>query len=288
MEGFLTLLAPPCPVVIQCTFLGTKHKRIWRNTFVLGTNRIAIFKSYGTLRKNYYLMLIKRKDLEHLLADIKDAERNYARVTLKYKHICIFGPSGSGKTTLVRTGQKSIVNVLPNVFSFAVSGTTRKLRANEVHGTDYFHFPTVTDFEMEDYIETNPYTGNNNLYGTLASEVERIAITEKKKMALDLDANGGKRVKEIFGDNVLLVNLNTSLPVLRRRLEKRLWESNRSQEEIEAEINKRLHTAEKEHLLVKQGFVKPDVIIPYDDMPVERAVQRILSEAVFRKKTFVY
>lgn len=195
-----------------------------------------------------------------------------------YRHIAITGPSGSGKSSLIWKHENSIMRVTKEVFDFSVSGTNRLPRKNEIHGKDYFFFPSEESFLSERFIEDNHYEGNKRLYGTLVSEVERIAVHQGRRICFDVDINGGFSLKRIFKRDLIFVFLDVPIPTLRLRLTKRREETGETDEQIE----KRIIAAEAEKLRVARGEISPDLILPYDnDVTPGEAVNQILFCAGF-------
>jgi len=132
--------------------------------------------------------------------------------------LIISAPSGAGKTTLV----KYLLDAgLPLMFS--VSATSRKPRGSEVDGREYY-FITSAEFrrriKKRDFIEWQEVY-SNHYYGTLRSEIDRIA-GEGKIPLFDVDVQGGINLKEIFGKEALAIFIMPpSVEELRARLLKR-------------------------------------------------------------------
>jgi guanylate kinase len=131
--------------------------------------------------------------------------------------IVLTAPSGAGKTTIARR----VMDAMPDM-QFSVSATTRPPRNDETDGEDY-HFLSVDEFEQRiengdllEYEEVYP----DRLYGTLRSEVE--GKSENGPVLLDIDVEGALNVKQIFGDDALVLFVAPpSKAALRRRLKKR-------------------------------------------------------------------
>lgn len=125
------------------------------------------------------------------------------------------GASGTGKTTLARR----LVDELQLFFS--TSATTRPPRAGEVEGRDYY-FLTPEEFrkrEAEGYfLETAQVHGH--WYGTPREPIDR-RIAEGKDALLDLDTQGGLRLKAEDPRAVLIFVMPPSLEVLPARLKGR-------------------------------------------------------------------
>lgn len=143
----------------------------------------------------------------------------------KRKIIIITAPSGSGKTTLV----KLLLKRLPEL-SFSVSACTRKPRAGEQDGKDYY-FISAEEFqhkiEQKEFLEWEMvYPGK--YYGTPKSELERIWDRHQYPL-VDIDVQGALRVKKQFQGESLSVFIQApSLEVLEQRLRSRGTETEES------------------------------------------------------------
>ena len=152
------------------------------------------------------------------------------------KAIIFSAPSGAGKTTIVKS---LLANKLP--LSFSISACSRHKRENEINGKDY-HFLSIEDFKQkineQAFIEWEEVY-ENNYYGTLKSEIERI-WNDKKHVVFDVDVVGGLNLKKHFGNNALAIFIQPpSMDVLFKRLRNRATES-------EASLNKRIDKAKHE------------------------------------------
>ena len=156
--------------------------------------------------------------------------------SFKGKAIIFSAPSGAGKTTIVKS---LLEKELPLLFS--ISACSRNRRPNEINGKDY-HFLTVDDFKSK--ITNNAFIEweevyENNYYGTLKSEIERI-WNSHQHVVFDVDVVGGLNLKRHFGDNALAIFIEPpSLDVLLKRLENRATETEKS-------LNKRIEKAIQE------------------------------------------
>jgi guanylate kinase len=131
------------------------------------------------------------------------------------KLLLFCGPSGSGKTTIVHHLLKNDPRL-----AFSVSATTRKKRDNEKDGIDYF-FISQEEFQKkideDEFIEWEEVYGGG-YYGTLRSEIEKI-WDNKKIPVFDVDVEGGLKIKEKFGNNLLAVFVRPpSIEELHKRL----------------------------------------------------------------------
>ena len=136
----------------------------------------------------------------------------------KNKVLIISAPSGAGKSTLVNHLLKT---GLP--LAFSVSATSRKPRAHEVNGREYY-FIRTSEFKKKikagEFIEWQEVY-QNHYYGTLKKEIERIT-NEGMIPLFDVDVQGGINLKKIFGDSALAIFIMPpSVEELRARLIKR-------------------------------------------------------------------
>ncbi len=176
------------------------------------------------------------------------------------KLIVFSAPSGSGKTTIVRELLKDEKFKL----EFSVSATSRDKRPNEIEGKDYY-FLTVDKFKEkinEDAFAEWEEVYNNQFYGTLKSEIERIR-KKGHNVVFDIDVAGGISIKKMFKEDCLTVFIQPpSISELEKRLRHRGTETEKS-------LKKRLEKAEKEMVFSKQF----DVVIVNDIL--DTAVQEV-------------
>ncbi|CAN5672318.1 guanylate kinase [soil metagenome] len=122
-------------------------------------------------------------------------------------------PSGGGKTTIAR-----LLLAQRRDLGYSVSCTTRKPRAGEVDGVDYF-FLTADEFELAasrgEFAEWAVVHGQR--YGTLKREVERVLAAEKH-VIMDIDVQGARQLAEVFPASVRVFLLPPSGDVLVERL----------------------------------------------------------------------
>lgn len=182
------------------------------------------------------------------------------------KKVIIFSaPSGSGKTTII----KRLLSYFPE-FEFSISATSRKPRAGETDGHDYY-FLSKESFEEKvnnnQFLEWEEvYAGTR--YGTLKSEIDRI-WGNGKIVVFDVDVLGGMRLKEYFGSKALSIFvMPPSIKVLEQRLRIRNTET-------EEAIQKRLSRSSLE----LQHSTKFDLTIVNDilENAVEEAKMNIQS-----------
>ena len=134
------------------------------------------------------------------------------------KIIIITAPSGAGKTSITHY----LLQQFPQL-SFSISATTRKPRATERDGLDYY-FLEEADFRQRiqnhDFLEWEMvYEGK--YYGTLRTELDRM-WREGKTPVLDIDVKGALHVQQEYPNNCLSLFIKApSVDELRRRLESR-------------------------------------------------------------------
>ncbi len=146
--------------------------------------------------------------------------------------LLISGPSGAGKTTFVR----ALLEADPRV-RFSVSTTTRPSRPGERDGVDY-HF--VDDAEFDSLVAADAFIEwahvHDHRYGTRRDHVQAM-IDRGEIPLLDLDVQGGTRVIDLFGDDLVSVFV---FPPSWEELERRLRARGTDSEEV---IQTRLRNA---------------------------------------------
>lgn len=148
------------------------------------------------------------------------------------KCIIFSAPSGAGKTTIVKHLLSKNFNL-----QFSISAASREKRYYEEHGQDYY-FLSIDEFKRK--IENNDFLEweevyENNFYGTLKSEIDRI-WGMKNHVIFDVDVIGGLNLKKYFGEKALAVFV---MPPSIQELEDRLIKRNtESQKSLQARIGK--------------------------------------------------
>lgn len=141
----------------------------------------------------------------------------------------ICAPSGAGKTTILQEVFKQIPEL-----EFSVSATTRKKRANETEGKDYY-FLSMENFDklVEDdkFIEWEIV--HENLYGTLKEEVEK-KLGNQKDVVLDVDVKGAISIKKVYKDSVSIY-IDSKIEDILSRLKNRKTET---EDEIKIRIER--------------------------------------------------
>jgi guanylate kinase len=127
--------------------------------------------------------------------------------------VVLSGPSGVGKTALANRLLASDA-----ALERSVSATTRPPRAGEIDGNDYFFWPEDRFTEGVAgglFLEWAKVHGHR--YGTLKATIEN-RLAGGKSPVLNIDVQGGRSVKLLRPDAVLIFILPPSYEVLERRL----------------------------------------------------------------------
>ena len=134
----------------------------------------------------------------------------------KGKLVVISGPSGVGKSTIAKEAKKQLDNAY-----VSISATTREKSESEVEGREYY-FMSKQQFkeniEKGLFLEYAEVFGN--LYGTPKDKVDS-ALQAGKTVLLEIDVQGGKQVKSIYPDALMIFILPPTKKDLARRMEKR-------------------------------------------------------------------
>ncbi len=180
-------------------------------------------------------------------------------------------PSGSGKTTIVH----HLLNQKELNLDFSISATSRPKRGKEIDGKDY-HFISQEEFDRyikkDDFVEWEEVY-QDNFYGTLKSEIERI-WAEGKHVIFDIDVIGGLRIKNKFPEKTLAIFVQ---PPSMEEMEKRL--RNRKTD-TEKKIQERVAKAARELKFAKDF----DVVLINDKLEVAKKDAEILVNDFIKKE----
>ena len=163
-------------------------------------------------------------------------------INKQQKIIRLTAPSGAGKTSITRY----LLNKYPERLTFSISAATRKPRANERNGTDYY-FMSEEEFtnkiQHEEFVEWEMvYEGK--YYGTLKSELSRI-WNEGRVPVLDIDVKGAIHVQQQYPQTTLSLFIEPpSIDELKRRLTSRGTES---EDSLNARVNKAAYELSFKH-----------------------------------------
>lgn len=125
-------------------------------------------------------------------------------------------PSGGGKSTIAEAVRQRVEEL-----GYSVSHTTRRPRRDEHDGVDYHFVDNQTFTQMIDegaFLEwARVY---NHLYGTSLSGIREL-VASGCDILLDVDVQGGRNIKTLFPESVLIFLVPPSLEVLEQRLRER-------------------------------------------------------------------
>lgn len=138
----------------------------------------------------------------------------------------ISAPSGAGKTTICRTLLRRV-----DALQLSVSYTTRPRKPGEVEGVDYYFVSEGIFDKMinsKAFLEYASVYGNR--YGTSREVVEAI-VSRGNDALLEIDVQGGQRVKEALPGAVMVAIFPPDRDALERRLSGRGRDSREEMEE---------------------------------------------------------
>jgi guanylate kinase len=148
--------------------------------------------------------------------------------------VVLSGPSASGKGTLV-----AALRELDRPWHFAVTATTRPMRAGEVDGNDYIFLDVGTFLRMRERDELlESAQVYDRWYGVPRQQV-RDPLIAGKDVILEIDVQGAATIRKIAPEALTIFVMPSSMDELRDRLAGRGTED-------QSELNRRLQEASVE------------------------------------------
>ena len=134
--------------------------------------------------------------------------------------IVVSGASGTGKGTVC----KKLLADIPTLY-YSISATTRRPRAGETDGVEYFF---LTREEFQRWIDEGKFLEHaevyGNFYGTPAHKIEE-RLERGEDVLLEIDIQGALNVMAKKPDGVYIFLLPPSLEELKNRIKNRGTES---------------------------------------------------------------
>ena len=125
----------------------------------------------------------------------------------------VSGPSGAGKGTICNKLKEENESIF-----LSVSATTRQKREGETEGVNYYYYSKEQFLSMAEngeFIEYAEYCGN--YYGTPKKYVNE-AIDQGRDVILEIDVQGGAKIRETIPNGVYIFVVPPSYENLRERL----------------------------------------------------------------------
>ncbi len=142
------------------------------------------------------------------------------KISPRGKLFVIAAPSGAGKTSLVRALMQRLSQL-----RFSISFTTRRQRATEQHGRDYFF---VERAEFDRMVANGEFLEHaqvfDNCYGTSRAQVEEMLV-KGENVLLEIDWQGAQQVRRAMPECKTIFILPPSRAALEQRLRGRATDS---------------------------------------------------------------
>lgn len=164
--------------------------------------------------------------------------------------LILSAPSGAGKTSLAH----ALVEQLPNTI-MSTSHTTRKRRAGEKEGLDYYF---VDDDKFSRMVESGEFLEHaevyNYRYGT-GKRAVKDQLESGKNVLLDIDWQGGQQVRSALPDVLSVSILPPSVEELEQRLRSRAQDSEETiQRRMSLAIAEMRHCHEADFIVLNDDF----------------------------------
>ena len=166
------------------------------------------------------------------------------------KLFVVSAPSGAGKTSLVQ----ALVAQRPHLV-VSVSHTTRRPRANELEGREYFF---VSPEEFQRLVRAGAFLEHaqvfDNFYGTGAAQV-RAHLMAGRDVLLEIDWQGARQVRHAMPECVTIFILPPSRSSLEERLHARRTDSPETiARRLREAVDDMAHYAEFDYVIVNDRF----------------------------------
>jgi guanylate kinase len=166
------------------------------------------------------------------------------------KLFVVSAPSGAGKTSLVH----ALVAQRPHLV-VSVSHTTRRPRANEVEGREYYF---VSPAEFQRLVDAGAFLEHaqvfDNFYGTGAAQV-RAHLTAGRDVLLEIDWQGARQIRHALPECVTIFILPPSRASLEERLQARRTDSPETiARRLREAVDDMAHYAEFDYVIVNDRF----------------------------------
>lgn len=173
--------------------------------------------------------------------------------------IVISGPSGVGKGTICKELFKRDLKDV----KLSISATTRKPRAGEYEGINYYY---KEEQDFNDMLKRGEFLEHAKVYGSYYGTPKNYVETNLKKgisIILEIDIQGAMQIKANFKEAVFIFIMPPSYNELRKRIIGRGTDSDEM-------INKRL----------KEAFKEVNELINYDYVIINDNVDSVVNKII--------